>query len=90
MGSQDVADRSSSRFPFDEVYKDVGCSYHPACLTCPFSECRYDMPLQSVKRILKRERIQALLKQGHEIKEIAVIMGIGQRTAYRIMENGKV
>ncbi len=29
--------------PESAKYVDAGCSYHPACLTCPFDVCRLDV-----------------------------------------------
>lgn len=36
-------------------YRDDGCDLHPACLSCPFSRCRYDEP-HGIRTRQRRER----------------------------------
>ena len=70
-------------------YKDEGCEYAHACLDCPFPQCLYDEP-RGKQRWLKELRdreINRLFGEGRNIRELAVIFDVSDRTVQRAIKN---
>lgn len=75
----------SDAFPEGIAYRDTGCSYHPACLTCPFAKCRYDTPGgERVVVIDRNEQVRQLSAQGYRAWRVADMVGMSTRQVYRI------
>jgi hypothetical protein len=68
-------------------YRDEGCDLHPACLTCPFEVCRFDLHhgAQELKRRADRARVRALVECGAGVDAVAAALGISRRSAHRRM-----
>jgi transposase-like protein len=67
-----------------DAYPDKGCTYHPACLTCPFERCRYDGPDGPRFRARRYDaQIVALRNEGWGVDAIAGMLGISRRTVFR-------
>ena len=73
-------------------YRDEGCELADSCLDCPFSECIYDQP-GGRQRWLKRQRDKELFRlfstEGKEVKELALLFGVSQRTVQRALKRAK-
>lgn len=63
-----------------EEYRDTGCDWHPACLTCPFTQCRYDLPY------VVGVQVRQLGKTGRSVPEISRMLGVSRATVYRHLE----
>lgn len=76
---------TTARLPDDLVYPDTGCPDLgiPACVRCPLSLCRFDMPAGRAKAELTMLRLRALLAAGLSVAEAAAALGVSQRTVYR-------
>ena len=63
------------------------CGYHDNCDTCPLEECLQGEGVRRKTGSIERQREEAgrLLKEGKGVKEIALALGVRQRTAYRYM-----
>ena len=70
-------------------YRDNGCEFSEACLNCPFPKCIYDEP-RGRQRWLKRRRDKEITnlfhREGKQIKEVALIFGVSQRTVQRALK----
>ena len=67
---------------------DTGCKLHDDCLTCPFPECIYNMPLgdrMSIASKIRHDRIRYLAKSMN-VKDIAEQLGISTRTVQRALK----
>lgn len=73
-------------YPENTTYVDNGCSLAPACLTCPLAVCRYDAPPQSQERGKRKEHARALRDSGLTAGQIADVLGVSTRTAFRYLE----
>jgi len=73
-------------------YRDAGCEFASSCLHCPFSQCIYEQP-RGRQRWLKRLRageIRRLFTTGRkEVKELAIMFGVSQRTIQRALKRAK-
>ena len=71
-------------------YRDEGCEFASSCLNCPLSKCIYDEP-GGRQRWLKRQRDKQIVRlftaEGKEVKELALMFGISQRTVQRALKN---
>ena len=48
------------RKPVDiPIHPDVGCGYHPKCLTCPLALCRYEEGYDLTKVIALTSKVEA-------------------------------
>jgi len=73
-------------------YQDEGCDLADSCLNCPFQKCIYDEP-GGRQRWLKRQRDREIARQftteGKEVKELALMFDISQRTVQRALKGIK-
>ena len=72
-------------------YKDEGCEFAASCLDCPFSRCVYDEPggkQHFVKELRNRELLR-LYTEGKDIKKLAAMFGISQRTVHRALKRAR-
>lgn len=73
-------------------YRDEGCELANSCLNCPLQQCIYDRP-GGKQRWLKGQRDKEIVRlfssDGKEIRELAVIFGISQRTVQRALKRVK-
>jgi AraC-like DNA-binding protein len=76
------------RLPEFTSYRDTGCDFHPACLTCPLPRCRYDDP-GWVQREQRGTRDTAILQlraaQALSVDELAERFGVSTRTVHRVL-----
>jgi len=80
-------ERGSDRPPEQLHYRDEGCRFWHACLSCPFPCCLFEVP-GGVNRALKAYRdgeIRRLFAAGRSAAEIADAFGIRRRTVYRVV-----
>ena len=63
-----------------EEYRDTGCDWHPKCLTCPFAQCRYDLPH------VVGVQVRQLDRMGRSVPEISRMLGVSRATVYRHLE----
>ena len=72
-------------------YPDEGCEFAQSCLECPFPRCVYDEPggKQHFVKDLRNKEILRLYTDGKEIKELALIFGVSQRTIQRALKRAK-
>ena len=68
-------------------FADTGCSYHDACLTCPFTLCRYEEPTRVLRRKRDNAAVQArhgqmvtLHQQGLKLEAIGYMVGVHHTT----------
>lgn len=68
-------------------YRDTGCEYHPACLTCPFQVCRFETQrgLPSLRREQDAVRAKELRTAGHTGEAIARVLGRSRREVWRLL-----
>ncbi len=70
-------------------YQDEGCELADSCLNCPFTGCIYDEP-GGKQRWLKGRRAREMVKlfatKGKEVKELALMFGVSQRTVQRALK----
>jgi len=73
-------------------YRDNGCDFADSCLDCPFPECIYAQP-GGKQRWLRSLRDEAVLRlfttQGKEVKDLALMFGVSQRTIQRILKRAR-
>lgn len=66
-------------------YRDDGCEYWQACLTCPFEQCRFDAPRGEFRRRYVRWRIAT---EGLEVQgtaAVAAALGVSRDTAVQYL-----
>ncbi|MFC1966711.1 hypothetical protein ACFLWI_07225 [Chloroflexota bacterium] len=69
-------------------YRDEGCDLSDSCLNCPFAKCIYDEPggkQHWLKKLRAREMVRLFTTKGKDIKELALIFGVSQRTVQRAL-----
>ena len=70
-------------------YRDEGCEFADSCLECPLPKCIYDEP-RGRQRWLKRQRDNEMVNlfdgEGKEVKDLALIFGVSQRTVQRALK----
>jgi hypothetical protein len=71
--------------PEETAYADGGCDLHPACLTCPFPACRYDLPggAPELLAMVRAGRVRAAAARGLAPAEIARELGLNVRMVFR-------
>ncbi len=82
----------SNAYPEGTDYRDEGCDLHPACLTCPFERCKYDIPSSERSDVTFNERLEqvrALHGRGLTVKAIAKHLGMSRRTVFRYLARGR-
>ena len=70
-------------------YRDEGCELADSCLDCPLPRCIYDEPRgrqRWLKRLRDREMINLFRNDGKEIRELASMFGVSQRTVQRALK----
>ncbi len=70
-------------------YRDEGCELADSCLNCPFPKCIYDQPggrQHWLKRLRDRDMINLFGNEGKEVRELATIFGVSQRTVQRALK----
>ncbi len=78
--------------PESMEFKDTGCDIHPACLTCPLPQCRYDDPgwVRREERGSRNEEVLRMRwKLGLSAEEVAANLGVSTRTVHRILKEGE-
>ena len=71
-------------------YRDEGCDLAGSCLDCPFPLCVYELPGGRQHWLIKRrdsEINRLFAGEGKDVKELAKIYGISQRTVQRALKN---
>ena len=73
-------------------YRDEGCEFAESCLNCPFPECIYDEPggkQHWLKRLRDKEIVNLFTNKSKEVKELALMFGVSQRTVQRVLKRMK-
>jgi hypothetical protein len=73
-------------------YQDEGCEFANSCLNCPFEKCIYDEPRGKqhyIKRLRDKEIARRFTNDGKEIKELALMFGLSQRTVQRALKRAR-
>jgi len=73
-------------------YRDKGCEFANSCLNCPLPQCIYEQPRgrqRWLKRLRAREMIRLFTNGGKEVKELAAMFGVSQRTVQRVLKRAK-
>jgi len=73
-------------------YRDEGCEFSDSCLDCPFPTCIYDEPGGRQHRLKssRDKQMQSLFSSGgKEVKELALMFGVSQRTVQRAIKGLK-
>ena len=68
----------------------MGCELAESCLGCPFPQCVYDehMGKQRRRKKLRNNEIARLFSdESKEVKELAMIFGVSQRTIQRALKS---
>jgi hypothetical protein len=70
-------------------YRDEGCEFADSCLNCPFPKCIYDEPRgrQRWLKELRDREIDRLFSEGWGIKDLALLLGLSQRTIQRALKS---
>lgn len=80
--------RRSDALPEIVTYEDMGCEFHPRCLTCPFDTCRFDTHLMGGKEWHERRRAARALQlkaEGRSVDEIAAEVRCSRRSVFRYL-----
>ena len=73
-------------------YQDKGCEFASSCLNCPFPQCIYEQPRgrqRWLKRLQGGEMIRLFTREGKQVKELAAMFGVSQRTVQRVLKRAK-
>jgi len=73
-------------------YRDEGCEFADSCLNCPFPKCIYDEPggkQHWLKRLRDKEIVNLFTNKSKEVKELALMFGVSQRTVQRALKRMK-
>ena len=75
------------RVPELTHYKDEGCRYWHACLSCPYPRCLFEEPggARHALNAYRDGEIRRMYAAGVPALEIAVHFGIGRRSVYRVL-----
>ena len=71
-------------------YRDEGCEFAAYCLNCPFQKCIYEQPRgrqRWLKEMRGKEMVRLFTTEGKEVKELAEMFGVSQRTVQRALKN---
>ncbi len=83
-----AAGNGRDRVPELTHYRDEGCRYWHACLTCPFPRCVFEEaggPARALRTWRDRE-IRRCFARGERVPAIAGRFGLTRRSVYRIVE----
>jgi len=98
LSEKDVV--ASNRIASDEFdlppeqfnYRDEGCELSDSCLLCPFPSCIRE-ETHGKRRWYKQRRTREIIRlhnnDGRNVKELASIFRISQRTVYRVLKSKK-
>jgi DNA-binding CsgD family transcriptional regulator len=72
-------------------YRDEGCEYAGSYLRCPFPQCLFDEPRgrQRWMKGLRDREINRLFNGGRNVKELALMFGVSQRTIQRALKEAR-
>lgn len=73
-------------------YQDGGCELADSCLNCPLPRCIYDEPggrQRHMKSLRNKEMLRLFAIEGKEIRELALIFDISQRTVHRALKRAR-
>ncbi len=73
-------------------YRDGGCDLAGSCLNCPFPQCIYEQPRGRqhwLKRLREKEMVRLLTTEGKEVRELATMFSVSQRTVQRALKRMK-
>ena len=73
-------------------YQDEGCEFANSCLNCPLEKCIYDESRGKqhyIKRLRDKEIARRFTNDGKEIKELALMFGLSQRTVQRALKRAR-
>jgi hypothetical protein len=92
--------RTSNRLEVDGIdllpgqgfYRNEGCELADSCLLCPFPSCVREETIGR-RRWLKKRRAREIARlftdNGKNVKELAAIFKVSQRTVYRVLKSKK-
>ncbi len=87
---EDISESESDLPPEYCHYRDEGCDLAESCLDCPFPQCIYEQP-RGRQHWLKKQRdiemVRLFNSEGKEVKELALLFGVSQRTVQRALGN---
>ncbi len=70
-------------------YADEGCEMAPACLSCPFPVCVYEVPggRQALVISQRDAEIARLFRDEHlSVRELAAVFGLSRRSVQRAVK----
>ena len=73
-------------------FRDDGCDLADSCLNCPFPKCIYEEVggrRHWLKGLRDKEMVRLFTTERKEIKELALIFGVSQRTVQRVLKRIK-
>jgi len=78
---------TADRDPLSPLYKDTGCHFHPACLSCPLPVCYLEdvRPHVRARNSARLALLRRLMEGGLSVKEAAPYVGISLRHAFRLL-----
>lgn len=78
---------SPDRIPELTHYRDEGCRFWHACLTCPFPRCVFEEPGGPARalRAWRDREVRRHFARGEPVDAIAKRFGITRRSVYRIV-----
>ena len=81
------AGSSGDRVPELTHYRDEGCRYWHACLSCPYPRCLFEEPggARHALNAYRDGEIQRMYSAGVPVLEIADHFGIARRSVYRVL-----
>ena len=71
-------------------YRDEGCELADSCLNCPLPKCIYDQPggkQHWLKGLRDGEMVRMFNTEGKEVRELAAMFNVSQRTVQRALKN---
>ena len=87
---EESSENGSDLLPEYCHYRDEGCELSTSCLNCPLPQCIYDEPRgrqRWLKRFRDKEITRLFSSEGREIKELASMFGVSQRTVQRALKS---
>jgi hypothetical protein len=83
-----AAGNGRDRVPELTHYRDEGCTYWHACLTCPFPRCVFEEPGGPTRalRTWRDREIRRRFARGEAVPAIARHFGLTRRSVYRIVK----
>ena len=77
--------------PDDINWKDRGCEFFSACLSCPLPRCIEERPRgkQRLRMLARASQMAQLKRQGRSTAEIAKLFNVSKRTVQRVLSPRK-